>query len=309
VNLSIIAAGFLCLCAWDAQADSPVYVLGPNDQIGIRVLDAEEISAHPLTIDSTGFLNVPIIGSLKAAGLTVRELESELTARLKEYLWNPRVAVTVTEYHSQPVSVIGAVNTPGIQQLRGRKTLVEVLSMAGGLRPDAGNKIRIQRSLEYGKIPLPGAYTDASGKYSLGEVSLRSVIQNTRPEDNIAIQPNDVISAPRADLVFVVGEVKKAGGFPLNERETLSILQAVSLAEGLLPTASPGAARILRSKPGGQREEIEVDLKKTLNGKAPDTPLLPDDILFVPGSTGKKAVGRSVEAAIQLATGIVIWRR
>ena len=310
-NALYLAAALCSLGIWDLPVSGgnlKAYVLGPNDLITIRAMDAEEISDKPIAIDSTGFLNLPMIGRIKALGLTVSELEMLLVERLKEFVWNPSVSITVSESHSQPVFVIGAVNTPGVQQLRGRKTLVELLSMCGGLRPDAGNKVTVQRTLEYGAIPLPGARNDASGKFSLADVSVRSVMQNTNPGDNIVIQPEDIITVPRAELVYVLGEVKKSGGFPLQERETLSALQALTLAEGLLTTSAPGGARILRAMPGGGREEIPVDLRKTLAGSAPDVGLQPEDILYVPSSMSKKAIIRGMEAAIQLGTGIIIWR-
>jgi polysaccharide export outer membrane protein len=109
--------------------------------------------------------------------------------------------------------------------------------------------------------------------------------------------------------VYVVGEVKKAGGFPLNERQSISVLQALSLAEGTTPDAAPGASRILRGHGStAGRQEIPVDVKRILSGRMPDVALEPDDILFIPGSTGKKVAMRGVEAAIQLGTGILIWR-
>lgn len=286
------------------------YVLGPDDQIAIRAIGAEELTEKPFTIDSSGLVNLPMIGRIRAAGLTVAQFETTLMDRLKTFYFNPQVAVTVTEFHSQPVSVIGAVNTPGVQQLRGQKTLIELLSGAGGLRPDAGSRITLQRRIEHGPIPLPGARPDATGQFSVAEVNLRAVMDNSHPEQNILIKPDDVISVPRAEVIYVTGEVHKSGGFPLNERETISVLQAVSLAEGLLPTSSPASARILRAaKPGSDRAEIPVDLRSILSGKTSDVPLQPDDILFVPTSTPKKAGIRAIEAAIQLGTGIVIWRR
>src|SRR5579872_755997 len=304
--LIVTALGLFCATSGDIAP----YVLGAEDQLTVHAFDAEEISGQPFTIDASGFLNLPMLGRVQAAGLTVLQLEAALDDRLKEFVWSPRVAVTVTDYRSQPVTVIGAVNTPGVVQLRGHKTLVEVLSMAGGLRPDAGFKITIQRRLERGSIPLPGARTDGTGQFSLAEISLPSIMGNLHPEENIAIQPNDVISVPRADMVYVIGEVKKSGGFPLNEHETVSVLQAVSLAEGLLTTAATEDARILRNpKPAGEREEIPINLKKILSGKSRDVPLLPEDILFVPSSMSKKAGIRALEAVIQLGTGIAIWRR
>jgi polysaccharide biosynthesis/export protein len=297
----------MALAVW--AGDVAPYILGPDDQVTIRALDAEEISDKPFTIDTSGYINLPMLGRVQAAGLTVAQLETAITAKLKAFVWEPHVAVTVSEFRSQPVSVIGAVNTPGVQQLRGRKTLVEVLSSAGGLRPDAGYKVTIQRKIERGAIPLPNAKMDPTGQFSLAQVSLPSIMGNLHPEENVLIQPNDVISVPRADLVYVVGEVKKSGGFPLDERETLSVLKAISLAEGLVPTASPAGVRILRGgEDGGERQEIAVDLKKIFGGKSPDVPLEPNDILFVPSSASKKAGIRAIEAAIQLGTGIVIWR-
>ena len=312
MNLSraILACGlFAGVFLWAADDLTP-YVLGPDDQIVIHAVGAEEISEKPFLIDSSGTVMLPMIGQVKAAGLTVVELEAALTGRLKEFFWNPQVSVTISEYHSQPVSVIGALNTPGVQQLRGRKTLIEVLSMAGGLRPDAGSRVTIQRLLTNGSIPLPAAKPDPTGKFSVAEVNLRSVMDNTHPEENILIKPNDVISVPRADLIYVVGDVRKSGGFPLNEHETISVLQALSLSEGMNSTAAPSTARILRQQKSVEgRTEIPVDLKQILTGKTPDLALQAGDILFIPSSTGKKAAVRALEAAIQLGTGLVIWRR
>lgn len=310
ISLSVRVLAAVCLCSFVRGDELTPYVLGPEDQITIRSLGAEEISDKPFTIDSSGVVTLPMVGPVKAAGLTVNQFESSLAGKLKEFYWEPKVAVTVSEFHSQPVSVIGAVNTPGIQQLRGRKTLIEILSLSGGLRPDAGSRISIQRAVAHGVIPLPGAKLDSTGQYNVAEVSLRSIMDNSHPEGNILIQPNDVISVPRADMIYVVGEVKKAGGFPLNERETVSVLQAISLSEGLQSTASPGAVRILRQqKAEGDRQEIAVDLKGIMSGKIPDVPLQSNDILFVPTSQAKRASIRAIEAAIQLGTGLVIWRR
>src|SRR5882762_10901057 len=150
-------------------------ILGPNDQITIRALDAEEISDKTYRVGSDGDLTVPMIGRLKAVGLTAGQLESELASKLEKYIRHPKVAVTVTEFHSQPVSVIGAVTTPGIVQLQGKKTLVEVISMAGGLKNDAGQSVTITRQKEFGSLPLPGARLDPTGQFSIAELKLKDV--------------------------------------------------------------------------------------------------------------------------------------
>ncbi len=286
------------------------YVLGPDDQIMIRALDVEEISDKPQRIDMSGNIRLPMVGRIKASGLTVEQLEGEIGNRLKQYVQEPDVAVSIVEFRSQPVSVIGSVKNPGVHQLEGRKTLIEMLSLAGGLADDAGHSVKITRRLEWGRIPLKSAKDDPSGKFSVAEVSLKSMMEASSPEENIVIRPQDVITVPRAEMVYVTGQVQRSGGFPLRERETLSVLQALSLAGGLGPGASPQNARILRvASSNANRTEIAVDLKKILIGKANDVPLQSDDILFVPSSAPKKAAIRAAEAAIQIGTGLVIWQR
>jgi polysaccharide export outer membrane protein len=285
------------------------YVLGPDDQLIIRALDAEEISEKPVRIDLNGFIRLPMVGRVRAAGLTVEQLESELDTRLKEFIKEPEVAVSVTEFRSQPVSVIGAVKRPGVHQLQGRKTLIEMLSLAEGLEQDAGYSIKITRRLEYGRIPLPTAVDDATGQYSVAAVELTSVMEARNPEENVLIKPFDVISVPRAEMVYVIGKVKRSGGFVLRERESVSVLQALSLAEGLDRAAAPQSAKILRQRrDGGQRIEIAVNVKKIMEGKADDMPMQAQDILFIPTSATKNAALRAAEASIQVGTGLLIYR-
>jgi len=248
------------------------------------------------------------LGRFTAAGLTVPQFEAELNRRLKTYIREPDIVVSIAEFRSQPVSVIGAVKLPGTHQLQGRKTLVEMIALAGGFREDAGNAVKISRALDWGKIPLPNAAVDPSGKYSVAEVRVKEMLEAVDPRNNILICPNDVISVPRAQLVYVIGDVKKAGGFILAEREEMSVLQALSLAEGVNLTADSKHARIFRTVPNAkQRQELPVDVKGILNGKTTDVPLLADDILFVPSSTAKRVGSRSAEAIVQAATGVAIW--
>ena len=291
-------------------AQLPSYVLGPDDQVVIHVLDSEEIGVSPFRIDMRGYINVPLAGRVQAAGLTVDQLEVALAARLKDYLQTPVVTISVFEFRSQPVSVLGAVNTPGVHQIRGHMTLFEVISSAGGLKTEAGNSIKITRRREFGSIPLPGAAADPSGEFSVAEVSVKSVMEARNPQENILIRPNDVISVPKAEMVYVIGAVKRAGGFILSEREQISVLQALSMAEGLDRVAAPSNARILRASDGTtKRAEIPVDVNRILTGKISDVPMLANDILFIPNSAAKSAAMRGLEAAIQLGTGVAIYRR
>jgi polysaccharide export outer membrane protein len=285
------------------------YLLGTDDQLDVFEPELTEVANKPVRVDDNGDIQVPLVGRVHVSGMTVQQTEQELDKVLSRYIRQPQVAVNVAEVRSQPVSILGAVNTPGVHQVQGQKTLMEMIALAGGIRPDAGYSVRITREVEWGCIPLPNAQTDASGRFSVAELNLKELMEAKNPEENIQILPHDVISVPKAEIVYVVGEVKRSGGFPLGEHEGISVLQVISLAEGLNGTADARHARILRLKPDAdQREELQVDVKDVLNGKKPDVSLLANDILFIPGSTGKKAALRAMEAAIQTGTGLAIWR-
>jgi polysaccharide export outer membrane protein len=281
--------------------------LGPGDQILIRAIDLEEIDNKPVLVDRRGKINLPIVGELTAAGLSPDQLEDAIKQRLTKVLRHPPdVTVSLMEVHSQGVSVLGAVNTPGVHQLQGDKTLFEVLSLAGGLRTDAGYTVIITRQIEWGPIPLPTAVPDSTGRFSVASVSVKSIMSASNPAENIHIKPNDVISVPRADIIYVIGAVKKAGGYALNDNGTRSALQILSLAEGLEKTAAGDRAKIMRGIPGSNnRNEIPIDLKKMLAGKSSDVPLQADDILFVPTSAGKSAAYRTIDILSGSATAFI----
>src|SRR5262245_8845174 len=284
------------------------YVLGPSDTITIQALDVDEISNKPVWIDTGGFINLPLVGRVKAAGLTLQELEAQLNLQLKPFVKVPHVVVAITEFRSQPVSVLGFVNTPGVLQVQGRKTLLEVLSQAGGLKPDASAVAKITRRLDYGEIPLPGATTDASGQFSVADLQLKALIEGRSPEQNILVRPHDVISVPKADILYVIGEVKKPGGFVLGDRKRTSVVEAIALAEGILPLADKKKAEILRLEPGkDERTKIQVKLDKILSGKEKDIALQPEDILIIPPDVAKGIRRKVGETALSVITSRAIY--
>lgn len=295
----------------DARAHG--YILGPQDAINIHVLDLDEFDPRVLgavRIDELGNINLPLAGRLHAAGLTTEQLEKVLSRRLSNVVNAPSVTVSIADYRNHPVSVLGAVKNPGVYQVTSRKTLFEVLSMAGGLNPEASNRIKITRLADEGQLPLPNAVKDASGEFYVGELNVRDVMEAKRPELNIDIHANDVITVPKAELVYVVGSVHRSGGFPLNEKEHISVLQAVSLAEGLDSVNGATHARILRqAAPGEERAEIPVNVSEILAGRAKDVSLQANDILFIPNNAAKSATLRAIEAVIQTGTGLAIWGR
>jgi len=287
-----------------------LYVLGPDDVLTFQVRDAEEFQGHNFRIGGDGLLYLPLIGAVRAAGKTVVELQSEVQQRLGEFIREPEVVVQVVEYRSQPVSVLGQVNNPGVIQVEGRKRLLEVLSMAGGLKPDASDKLKITRQVDMGPIPVPGATLDPTGKYYIAEIDLTNILEAQNPAENIEVKPFDVITVPKAKLVYVIGEVNRPGGFVIEDKEKISVLTALSLAQGFTRLAAPGNARLLRVANGQtERVQIPVNLKRIVQGKAEDILLMPEDVLVVPSSKSREAFDRLANTGLGILAGIIVWRR
>ena len=205
----------------------PNYILGPNDQILIRST-AEEINEKPFRIDADGNINFPLVGRVHAGGMSQQELEAELVRRLKEYIRDPQVIISVTQFRSEPVFFVGLFVRPGIYGLQGKRSLVEMLVQVGGLAPNASRHIRLTRRAEYGVIPLPGAIDDPEKKISSVEISMGSLRENVNPAEDIILQPYDVITVERAEQVYVNGEVGRTNAIELGERESISVLQALT---------------------------------------------------------------------------------
>jgi len=156
---------------------------------------------------------------------------------------------------------------------------------------------------------LPQASEDPETGNFEAAVSVHDVVELHDPKANVRVQPHDQIFVARAQIIYVIGNVIKPGGFPLSQKKTISALEALSLAEGPNLNASSQHARILRnSGSSATREQIPIDLKKVLAGKIPDVQLMPDDVLFVPDNTAKRAATRAAEAALTTISGLIIWR-
>ena len=267
------------------DAIRPNYVLGPNDQVLVRAPEVEEINERPFRIDAEGNINLPLLGRIRAGGMTVQELETDLVRRLREYVREPQVIITVVQFRSEPVFFVGAFKSPGIYPLAGRRTLVEMLTGLGGLQPNASRHIKVTRRAEYGAIPLPNAVVDPEKKISTVEISMASLRENVNPAEDILLQPYDVISVERAESVYMNGEVGRVGGLELGERDSISILQALTQSGGFSRDANRSKIRVLRPiENTTRRAEIDINVKRVLEGKENDFPLLPNDVLYVPRS-------------------------
>jgi polysaccharide biosynthesis/export protein len=290
------------------NVNSVNYVLGPEDTITVRVFAADDIPDKPAQISNDGTVTLPMIGQIHAAGLTVEQFQANLVTAYKKYFKDPQVTVQVTDFRSQPVAVAGNVTLPGVVQLRGNRNLMEVIGQAGGLRSDAGDSVLITRKLSEGPIPVAGAFTDPTGKFSVAHINIRTIMSGKSPQDNIQIKPHDVITVPRARMIYVLGNVTKPGGYVMTDNESVSLTQAVALAGGWNASASLSGVRILRASGAAEREQIPANIKKIMENKAPDLQMQPDDILYVPNSNTKQFASRGIEAAIALGTGLAIYR-
>jgi polysaccharide export outer membrane protein len=282
-------------------------VLGVGDEVALSEFDVEEFNGKFFQVATNGSIGLPLVGRIQAVGMTVSEFERSLDERLRRYVKDPHATITSIKYHGRVVSLVGAVNSPGAYQITEPKTLLEMLSLAGGLKPDAGSWLLLTRKDQFGKIPENPNVTFSAG-VSEARIPITPLLAGTDPSLNLIVLPNDVIMVAKAEMVYAVGEVKKQGGFVLGDHEQLSLLKLLSLAEGLDSTAAPALAKIIHET-GSARTETPVDVQKILQGKADDVLLKPDDILFVPTNTPKKFALRALEAVIQAGTGVAIYRR
>jgi polysaccharide export outer membrane protein len=287
-----------------ARAQAPSgYILGPNDQITVSVVELPEFSARPYRIDDDGTVSLPLLGRVQAGGLTLVQFEANLRKALEAQVRTPHITANVSETRTQPVSVMGAVNTPGTQQIQGSRTLFDVLAAAGGLKPEAGDTVTVTHHVPEGSLNVP---EDAERST---ELKVRDVVELRDPKANILIRPYDQVMVSKAPVLYVIGNVHKPGGFTLERGKSVSALEALSFAEGLAPNASPGGARILRKESdAGARKDIPVNLKQILAGKGKDVQLYPNDILYVPDNTTQRVTTKILETTLATISGVIIWR-
>ncbi len=265
--------------------------IGSGDLLEVNVFGASDYT-HVLRVADDGSISLPLIGQVQVAGLTSRELSSDLQKRLKQggYFNNPEVGVFVKEYASQGVSVLGEVQKPGVYPLLGSRTLFDMLSQAQGTTQTAGDKV----------------YITHRDKPQQSEV-IKLNYDPTTAQSNVRILPGDTIIVQRAGTVYVVGDVQKPTGIVM-ANPNLTVLQAIAMAQGANPNAALDRSRIVRKTNDGQTE-IPVNLKKMLSAQVPDVKVQPDDVIFVPNSAAKSGFKQGLRAAVETVTGVIIYRR
>lgn len=297
----------------NAAADTQ-YVIDADDVLIVDVVDVPQLS-RDYRVGPDGAITIPLLDSpVKAEGLTLKQLSVVISHRLRaaQLVSHPHVLVSVKSSRAHAVAVAGAVRNPQIYTVFAPTTLLDVLSQAGGLATDAGSTAIITRRLPASASSWLAGDSSALPAPRTIRVNLQKLLATGDPSLNLTIYPGDKVTVQRAGVVYVVGAVHRPGGFPMsNGRDQMTVLQAVALGQGLKSTALQKKAMIIRRGPKfpNGRQEISVNLKRILSGHASDPGLEANDILFIPDSTSKRALRRGAEAAVQIATGIVIWGR
>ena len=276
------------------KANLPALQLHAGDLVAVSVYDAPELT-RTVRVDPDGTIRLPLLAEgVKAAGLMPRDLEAGLTDALKseQILVDPIVKVTVVEYHSRPISVMGAVRRPVTFQVDGKVTLLEALSRAEGLTEDAGPEILITQN-------------DA-----VQRIAVKKLLDGADPTVNLVLTGNEEVRVPVAGKIFVLGNIRKPGGFPVRDRADSTVLKMVALSEGLMPF-SEKIAYIVRRQEGEQPQEIPIQLAKIMERKSPDVSLEIGDILYVPDNKSRRStmsiIDRLAGFGSATASGLVIW--
>jgi polysaccharide export outer membrane protein len=277
--------------ALSSTPNLPVSRIGDNDLLGVTVYDAPPLTG-PVRVSQEGDIRLPMVKQpIRAAGLYPQDLETEIAATLvkDQLLVNPIVTVTIIEYDSRPITVVGAVKSPATFQAMGTVTLLDAISRAQGLTDDAGSEILISSQ-------APGP--DGKETTLTRRVPVRSLFDNADPAMNIVLHGGELVRVPQAGRVFVVGDVKKPGSFFITDGSQSSIMKALALSEGLGDHAAH-TAYIYRQEGGAAgRNEIPVSLKKIMDRKSPDVDLEANDILYIPDSNGRRISAKVLETMV-----------
>ncbi len=292
--------------------DTPI---GTGDLLHVDVFDIPELSRE-VRVSDTGDVSYPLIpGRIQAAGLTSFQLEQKLEKLLLEngLVSHPQVSVFVKEQNSQPISVVGAVNHTLVYQVIRPTTLLEVLTAAGGISDDAGSEVIVTRPSHLGEPRLEPAGTAAipAKDQQIITIRLQDLLESGDPAYNIPVYGGDVVSVPRAGIVYVMGAgVSQQGGYVMQSHgEQITVLKAIAMAHGLTGFAKSDDAVIMRTNPvTGKRDEIPVHIKQIEHHRTDDVALQSNDILFVPDSFGKKALARGAESALGIGTQVAVYR-
>ena len=276
-----------------AQAGVPMAgPIGPGDFIDVQESHTPEFHSG-VRVSPAGTITLPMVNEVLIVGLDEHGAGRVIEAALlkKGMLLHPQVTVLVTSFAGQDVSVLGEVARPGVYPYTLHHRLLDLLSAAAGLSTNAGRLVNVfhrsDPNTPHAVVLDPGG-TD------------------TVADHNPELSPGDTVQVSRAGLVFVIGDVVRPGGFPVDPAQGLTVVQALSLAWGPSENAAAGKALLIREQKGG-RTLTTLNLRRMIHGQDPDQPIYDRDILFVPDSMAKNMWNRTMEAAIQSAVGVTIY--
>lgn len=263
------------------------YIIGPEDLLEISVFEDEKLN-KTVRVSSQGNINLTLLGILKVKGLTANDLEKEVRDLLAEkYFQDPHVSVFIKEYRNQRISVMGSVGRPGVYDVTGQKTILDILALTGGLKEDAGQLLFLIRPTKLEDETTKGKKDSDNQTPQTCMIDLDELLTKGDFTLNLPLLHGDIINIPVSGKIFVGGEVRSPGGFPLTGKK-LTLSQAITLAGGLKGEAAGSETRIFRySEKGTDKEIITANVYAIQKGKAEDLYLKESDIIFVPKSVTK----------------------
>ncbi len=265
--------------------------IGPGDLLEVSIYGVSDFKQEGRVSD-TGEISLPLVGMVKLGGLSIEEARESVRKALITggYFRDPAVTILIKDFASQGISVLGEVTKPGVYPAVSSRRLYDLVSQAGGFTNKAGKQVTIthrDRPMEPENVTI---ISDPAKSM----------------DSNVVVYPGDTIVVSRAGIVYVVGDVGRPGGFIMENGEKMTVLQAIAMAQGVNRTAAMGSARVIR-RSSGKPEEIKIALKGIMSAKAEDLELMPEDILFIPGSAAKNAMKRGIDSALQIATGVAVY--
>jgi len=281
------------------------YRIGPEDILDIDAYNLDELK-KTVRVNALGDIALPLVGVLRVKGMTPSQVEREITRRLDRYVEQTVVNVTVKEFRSQRISVVGAVKNPQVFAITGQRYLLDTLMMAGGLADEAGRVCYIIRQVRTDESGKP-AEEGAKPRSETIIIDLDELLIKGNYALNVPVYANDIVNVPRGGIFFVDGEVNAPGSYMLSGKMTL--VQAITMAKGVSPEAQLGDVRIFRDNGKGERDVIAADYGDIRDGKKPDILLEENDIIIVPKSGLKSFFGtfmNTVRGFVTLGTYTVV---
>jgi polysaccharide export outer membrane protein len=290
----ILTFYLILMLAAVSLAETPeTLLIGPGDQIHVQVVDTPELEQHPRVTDS-GEVPLVGVGKVKVAGLTPSAAAAAIQSRLiaAHYMNHPDVVVSVEQYATQSVSILGEVKAPGAYPVGTPRSILDVLALAGGLTNIADRNILVQRRGDPAH-PIHYNFSNDAG---------RAIA------DQVLVHPGDIVVVPRAGIVYVLGDVNRPGGYAMsNNQSQLTMLQAIATAGGLTKTAKQGQARLIRKLPDGAYSDRKLSVGELQQGKLPDIAMQPGDVLYVPFSYGRNLAVMGSGAIAAAATSSAVY--